>query len=227
MKPYSLPTAYVILLTFCIPLHALFLFLSFLTAEIGADSILPLCDLLFIFYWTVIIILGIKNIRRSFFLCRQKDVTSCVNSMLILKYGMVVFFAVNFIAVLFFMLCLTLGLLVGSRGTIIFAFPFVIPVYLLLILAAMIFTWFLLVPGGFYGIQVIRLTYSEKKTSLFAALIHGIFQFTFFLDVLDAMYLAVVKYGRGKKASAIIAILYLLLIIGSIWLGVRIYGLFF
>ena len=72
---------------------------------------------------------------------------------------------------------------------------------------------------------MIRLTRTAGKTGTFAALIHGIFQFTFFLDVLDSMYLAVVKYGRGKKSSAVIAVLYILLIIGFIWLGMKLYGL--
>ena len=218
MKQYPLPIAYAVLLTLCLPFNLLLAFLAFTVFPlVSSDFAESMCVLLFSLYWAAAAVLGIQNIRNSFSLYRQGEVIPCINSMLILKYGMVVFFAVNFIVILILMLFFTLGMFVASRGTMIFAFPVVLPIYVLIVLAAMAFTWLLLVPGAFYGIQVIRLTR--------AAGIHGIFQFTFFLDVLDSMYLAVVKYGRGKKSSAVIAVLYILLIIGFIWLGMKLYGL--
>lgn len=226
MKQYPLPIAYAVLLTLCLPFNLLLAFLAFTVFPlVSSDFTESMCVLLFSLYWAAAAVLGIQNIRNSFSLYRQGEVIPCINSMLILKYGMVVFFAVNFIVILILMLFFTLGMFVASRGTMIFAFPVVLPIYVLIVLAAMAFTWLLLVPGAFYGIQVRRLTRAAGKTGTFAALIHGIFQFTFFLDVLDSMYLAVVKYGRGKKSSAVIAVLYILLIIGFIWLGMKLYGL--
>ena len=67
----------------------------------------------------------------------------------------------------------------------------------------------------FYGIQVIRITYREKKTGIGAAVWHGILQFVFLADVLDAMYLAVKKWGMGKKSSVVIGFLYVLMLAGG------------
>ena len=69
-------------------------------------------------------------------------------------------------------------------------------------------SWLVMVPGAFYGVQVIRLSYGEKKMGMGAALLHGFLQFNFLVDVLDAMYLAVKKWGMGKKSSVLIGILY-------------------
>lgn len=46
---------------------------------------------------------------------------------------------------------------------------------------------------------VLRESVRAGKISGGAAVIHGILQFLFLADVLDAMYLAAGKWGRGKK----------------------------
>ena len=97
---------------------------------------------------------------------------------------------------------------VGSRGTILFALPFMLPGILFFMTVLVIGTWLIMVPGAFYGVQVIRLSYGEKKMGMGAALLHGFLQFNFLVDVLDAMYLAVKKWGMGKKSSVLIGILY-------------------
>ena len=56
------------------------------------------------------------------------------------------------------------------------------------------------------------------------AVLHGILQFMFLADVLDAMYLAVKKWGMGKKSSVVIAVLYVLMLGGIIWGAVKVFG---
>ena len=46
----------------------------------------------------------------------------------------------------------------------------------------------------------------------------------FLADVLDAMYLAVKKWGMGKKSSVVIAVLYVLMLGGIIWGAVKVFG---
>ena len=45
----------------------------------------------------------------------------------------------------------------------------------------------------------------------------GFLQFVFLADVLDAMYLAVRKWGRGKKSSVVIGVLYIAAVAALIW----------
>ena len=159
-------------------------------------------------YLMAVAVLGILNVVRSFRAYRQKDIRYCVNGMLILKYGMVLYFIINYVVIAMIVLAGGLAAFVGSRGTILFALPFMLPGILFFMTVLVIGTWLIMVPGAFYGVQVIRLSYGEKKMGMGAALLHGFLQFNFLVDVLDAMYLAVKKWGMGKKSSVLIGILY-------------------
>ena len=50
----------------------------------------------------------------------------------------------------------------------------------------------------------------------------GILQFLFPTDVLDAMYLAAGKWGRGKKSSVLVALVYVAAVIGIVWIVYKI-----
>ena len=55
---------------------------------------------------------------------------------------------------------------------------------------------------------------------------HTVFQFFFLFDVLDAMYLATEKWGRGKKSSAIIGCVYLFAVFATIYLIIKMKSMF-
>ena len=144
--------------------------------------------------------------------------------MLLHKYGLVIFFVVNFIVMFLFYFVVTFGSLVGTRGLALFAAPVLLPWLTAAVVFTVSATWLAIVPGAFYGIQVIRFTLREKKTGYAAAVLHGFLQFVFVADVLDAMYLAVRKWGRGKKSSAVIGILYIVAVAAVIWGVVYLFG---
>ena len=204
-QTYRLPAAYVILHTLSFPLLGLsaladaFLSLSY-PQQAASLRFVRLHVLLIALYILLLFLVGAALIVRSFADCRQNRVSVCVNSLLILKYGMIPFFIINFCAYCFFYLVL----LVASRGTILFGFP----ILLVTIAAAMFLTWLIIIPGAFYGIQVIRLGRRQEKLGLGAALFHGLLQFIFLLDIPDTMYLSVKKFGMGKKCAWLAAALY-------------------
>lgn len=225
-----LAVCYVVLLTLCVPLACLYLWiLSVLPipyeqvaeqADTFGEGVLII--LLFFLpvavYWMTVLVLGILNIMRSFQICRAKDAVGCVNGMLIHKYGLVIFFGINFCVLALYYFAMTFGVLVGTRGLALFAAPALLP-WLTAAMGFSVFTtWLVMIPGAFYGIQVIRLSRREKKISTGAAVWHGLLQFIFLADVLDAMYLAVRKWGRGRKSSVVIGILYILLAAGTVWM---------
>lgn len=236
MKKYALSIAYVILLTLCVPLVCLYIWLltvlpipwDLLIAWVDSFGRGVLVLLIFLLpvglYWLAVFILGVANIIKSFKMYRSGDAAGCVNGMLIHKYGLVVFFAVNFVVMFLFYFILTFGTLVGTRGLAVFAAPVLLP----FLTAAVIFTgfatWLAVVPGAYFGIQVIRFTLREKKTGRAAAVWHGILQFVFLADVLDAMYLAVRKWNRGKKSSAVVGILYIAALAAIIWGAVSLFA---
>lgn len=236
MKKYALSIAYVILLTLCVPLVCLYIWLLTVLPipwellSTWADSFGRgvLVFLLFLFpvglYWIAVFILGVANIIKSFKIYRSGDAAGCVNGMLIHKYGLVVFFAVNFVVMFLFYFILTFGTLVGTRGLAVFAAPVLLPWLVAAIAFTVFASWLAIVPGAVYGIQVIRFTVKGKKMGLGAAIWHGILQFMFLTDVLDAMYLAVKKWGMGKKSSIVIGILYVLMLAGIIWGVVKVFG---
>lgn len=233
MKKYSLSIAYVLVLTLSLPLACLYLWLLTIL-PIPWESLVAWADtfgkgmiLLLLFFLPVIIyglvmfVLGVANIGKSFKVYRSGDVEDCINRMLILKYGLVVFFIINFIVMSIWYFLWTVGALVGTRGLVIFAAPVLLPFLAGSILLTVTATWLATVPGAFYSIQVIRFTLREKKIGLGAAVWHGVLQFVFLADVLDAMYLAVKKWNRGKKSSVVIGILYILML--TALLGATIY----
>lgn len=197
MKKYALSIAYVILLTLCVPLACLYIWLLTVLPipwellSTWADSFGRgvLVFLLFLFpvglYWIAVFILGVANIIKSFKIYRSGDAAGCVNGMLIHKYGLVVFFAVNFVVMFLFYFILTFGTLVGTRGLAVFAAPVLLPWLVAAIAFTVFASWLAIVPGAVYGIQVIRFTVKGKKMGLGAAIWHGILQFMFLTDVLD------------------------------------------
>ena len=212
VRQYILPIGYTVVMTLCVPLHMMLLECALLAGSGNAESSswlgLGLYGAGVLIYLMAVAVLGILNVVRSFRAYRQKDIRYCVNGMLILKYGMVLYFIINYVVIAMIVLAGGLAAFVGSRGTILFARPFMLPGILFFMTVLVIGTWLIMVPGAFYGVQVIRLSYGEKKMGMGAALLHGFLQFNFLVDVLDAMYLAVKKWGMGKKSSVLIGILY-------------------
>ena len=104
------------------------------------------------------------------------------------------------------------------------------PVLLPWLIVAVVFsvgaTWLAILPGSFYGIQVIRMTYKSGKIGFAEAVVHTVFQFFFLFDVLDAMYLATEKWGRGKKSSVIIGCVYLFAVFATIYLIIKMKSMF-
>ncbi len=202
VKHYKLAAAYDLLLTFGVPLNIMALFLSGMSTEIlSGKQAVGFYGIMAYLYWATVVILGVMNIVQSFRKHKEGDDKYCMNALLILKYGLVLFYVVNYVGTVFVLLIM----FVASRGLIIFAFPVVI-FYVLMNVAA---TWLIMIPGSFYGIQVIRFGVKQKKVSGTAAVLHGILQFLFLADVLDTLYLAVKKWGMGKKSSAVVGGLYI------------------
>lgn len=201
---YILPVAYDVLLTAGFPFTIAYLiFCGFLGQSLPPRLLLTgyfVCALL---YLMAVFTLGVLNIAQSFQKYRQGEDIYCLNAMLILKYGLVIYFVLNFALYLF------LGLLAvaASRGTILFAVP-LYPLFGVLIFFIVAATWIGLLPGAFYGLQVVRFGRVQEKLTPSASILHGILQFIFLLDVLDALFLSVSLWDRGKKSAVIISILY-------------------
>ena len=142
--------------------------------------------------------------------------------MLILKYGLVFFFILNFSVIFVLMAGGSLVAIVASRGIVIFALPFMLPWIIAVILILAFFTWLLLIPGGFYGIQVIRFSYAHKKISLPLVILHTLLQFCFLADVPDAMYLSVKKWGVGKRSAVFIGCIYAITFLAAVYIILRV-----
>lgn len=164
----------------------------------------------------VLYILGILNIWKSFSSYEEGDSTALINRMLIHKYGLVAFFLYDFIMLftLYFFAGAALTFMTG--GLII---PLMLPIMSVMIFFTVIGFWLTILPGSFYALQVIRMTYKAGKISLGTAILHGILQFFFLADVLSAMYLAAVKWKRAKKSSIAVGIIYIVCAIGVIVLA--------
>ena len=137
--------------------------------------------------------------------------------MLIHKYGLVAFFLYDFILLftLYFFAGAALTFMTG--GLII---PLMLPIMSVMIFFTVIGFWLTILPGSFYALQVIRMTYKAGKISLGTAILHGILQLFFLADVLSAMYLAAVKWKRAKKSSIVVGIVYIVCAIGTVVLAV-------
>ena len=181
---------------------------SALTTELGFF----LSNLPAIIYIMVLYILGILNIWKSFSSYEEGDSTALINRMLIHKYGLVAFFLYDFILLftLYFFAGAALTFMTG--GLII---PLMLPIMSVMIFFTVIGFWLTILPGSFYALQVIRMTYKAGKIIL-----HGILQLFFLADVLSAMYLAAVKWKRAKKSSIVVGIVYIVCAIGTVVLAV-------
>lgn len=228
MKKISnkLPIAFVVLLTACAPLAYLyFMIVLKIMSVVSMDAwkkTLLVAMVPIAIYWLVIGILEIMNIYQSFKAYRAGDPVACVNGMLIHKYGLVAFFCINFVILFFFYFFVSIGVIMGTRGMALLLSPVLLPIWIIGVACSVCATWLAILPGAFYGIQVIRMSYKERKITFVAAVVHMILQFFFLTDVLDAMYLAVGKWNRGKKSSVVISVVYIAAIIGIIILAVKI-----
>ena len=186
---------------------------SALTTELGFF----LSNLPAIIYIVALYILGILNIWKSFSSYEEGDSTALINRMLIHKYGLVAFFLYDFILLftLYFFAGAALTFMTG--GLII---PLMLPVMSVMIFFTVIGFWLTILPGSFYALQVIRMTYKAGKISLGTAILHGILQLFFLADVLSAMYLTAVKWKRAKKSSIVVGIVYIVCAIGTVVLAV-------
>ena len=169
---------------------------------------------------------GIINIGQSFKIYKTGNPIECVNRMLIHKYGLVVFFCVNFLVLFIYYFFISMAVLVGSRGAAIIFAPVLLPWLIVAVVFSVGATWLAILPGSFYGIQVIRMTYKSGKIGFAEAVVHTVFQFFFLFDVLDAMYLATEKWGRGKKSSVIIGCVYLFAVFATIYLIIKMKSMF-
>lgn len=216
---------YVVVLSLCMPLAALYLFLcGSLFPNIAGDNttvMLVLCLLPLIAYWLAVAVLGIRNIVYAFRMGQQRKTRFCAAAMLIHKYGLVVFFCVNFVVLFGYYLLMTMAALVGTRGLVIFAAPVLLPFWLALIGWSIFATWLAILPGTAYSLQVIYGTWRVGKMSLPKAVIHAILQFFFLTDVLDSMYLAVKKWSMGKKSSVAVGAVYVAAVIGCVILFLK------
>lgn len=194
-KKPKIPLIYVVLLTLGIPINCV-AFIAGLLVLAGAGlpdswaAAAKICVGADVIYWLVLTPIGFVDVISSLRAYWDRDASACVSGMLTHKYGQIIYFVLNF---LIYML-LGFLMLAGSRGTIIFAFPIVLP----LIAAAVFGTWTAMFPGAFWGLQVVRLAHDEQKLETGAAILHAILQFVFILDVFDAAYLARQQKGNGK-----------------------------
>lgn len=161
-------------------------------------------------YWVIALSLGIFCIVNSFIMYGRGNAIACLNSMLILKYGLMAFYIVNVGGSIALFSAVGLIAAVLSRGLAILMLPILFPGIAIFVCVGAVICWLVILPGSFYGLQVVRFSLKEKRISIAAAVIHALLQFTFVLDVFDAMYLSVRKWHRGKKSAAVIGILFLL-----------------
>lgn len=158
-------------------------------------------------YYTIVFGLGVRNVRNAVTLGLQGDIDACLKGMLIHKYGLVIFFLVNFALLFLLYMGGTLISLVATRGAALFMIlPFLLP----MVLFSVAVTWIIMLPGSIYGLQVVRISKKEGKLSGKSAAWNSLFQFIFLTDILSTMYLAVKKWDTGKHSSMIIALLYLI-----------------
>ena len=216
-----LAVIYVILLSLCAPLMAVHFelftwFMGVVDMSYWTQTVLWFLPMLV--YGGILVILGIWNMVKSFQIYKRQDMLGCINGMLIHKYGLVIFFCVNFIVLFLVYFMLTFGLVMGTRGLALLVAPVWLPFVLVMIGWSVIMSWLAILPGSMYSIQVIRGSVRAGKISGGAAVLHGILQFLFLADGLDAMYLAAGKWGRGKKSSVLVALVYIAAVVGIVWI---------
>lgn len=216
---------YVVLLSLSAPLmaaHLVFFIWIIGTHDMSGWMGIIMLLLPILIYGGVLVVLGIWNMVKSFQIYKKQDILGCINGMLLHKYGLVFFFCVNFVVLFIVYFILTFGVLVGTRGLALFAAPVWIPFVMAMLGWSIISSWLAILPGSAYSIQVLRGSVRTGKISGGAAVIHGILQFLFLADVLDAMYLAAGKWGRGKKSSVLVALVYVAAVAGIVWIVYKI-----
>ncbi|WP_242828217.1 hypothetical protein [Enterocloster clostridioformis] len=118
VRQYILPIGYTVVMTLCVPLHMMLLECALLAGSGNAESSswlgLGLYGAGVLIYLMAVAVLRILNVVRSFQAYRQKDIRYCVNGMLILKYGMVLFFIINYVVIAMIVLAGGLAAFVGS-----------------------------------------------------------------------------------------------------------------
>jgi len=148
-RSHILQISYTILATLCVPLNLLyFAFISSMMSETMSENAIEnalanLSAVYFILsaiYVAALIILAILNITQSFQACHEKEALFCINGMLILKYGMVIFFVVNFLSIALMLFGISAGGLIISRGTLILAAPVLLPFLFAVIIILGFFT---------------------------------------------------------------------------------------
>lgn len=193
---------YVVLLSLQVPFNVTYFLMFFSRDAASWEKFFTIGYLIVAFlYFAVLGVVGIKNILSSFRAYETKDFEYCIKGLMILKYGMLPFFIVNFLS----MTALALMLLMASRGTMLFAAP-------ILLVVAMLCTWFVMLPSSFFGLQVIRFCADEGKIGK-SIILHILFQFCFLLDVLDTVYLTAFKYKKGQIVAVIVCLVYMLCVL--------------
>ena len=203
---HALQIVYIILLSVQVPFNLFYLWLG-LTQMEKMTAVFLYFGIAALFFGAVGI-LGIVNVVKSFRAYRRGDLEYCLKAMLKLKYGMVPFFIVNLLG----MTMIFLLALVASRGTIILMFPAVA----FFIGLGVLCTWLAMLPGSFYAFQVARFAEKEGKTTRGRMILHMILQCLFLVDVLDAAYLSVKHWKRGRVGAILIGLLYGIVIIGCV-----------
>lgn len=132
------------------------------------------------------LLLGVGNVIQAVLCCRKKYEEFLERAVLLLKYGMI----------LFYMIVFALGVAVWFIGT------FLGPVGMIAALMFAIVDYAIMIPGIFYGISWLVLLIRKKEISLKAGIFHGILQCLFVLDVVDTMYLMAVKKKKYRRITA-------------------------
>jgi hypothetical protein len=159
-------------------------------------------------------ILGVRMIIEAVHHYQDHDELYCLNAMLIIKYGLMIHFIV--LAIIMFNI-MTLGYFALSVATAGIGF-FTLPFFIMLIPAVAVIVFLEMIPGSVYGVAVALFTREKEQWGIPVTLLHCILQFVYIADVLDALYLSVAKWGRGKKSAIFTAVVYLIALICSILL---------
>lgn len=132
------------------------------------------------------LLLGVGNMIQAVLCCRKKHEEFLERAVMLLKYGMILFYMIVFV----------LGVAVWFIGT------FLGPVGMIAALMFAIVDYAIMIPGIFYGISWLVLLIRKKEISLKAGTFHGILQCLFVFDVADTMYLIAVKKKKYCRITA-------------------------
>lgn len=132
------------------------------------------------------LLLGVGNMIQAVHCCRKKHEEFLERAVMLLKYGMILFYMIVFV----------LGVAVWFIGT------FLGPVGMIAALMFAIVDYAIMIPGIFYGISWLVLLIRKKEISLKAGTFHGILQCLFVFDVADTMYLIAVKKKKYRRITA-------------------------